>query len=54
MPFVVTLTDLDLQRIRAILLDSDAPEALAFIKDRLVKQVEDSLRKGMDTSKGHL
>lgn len=54
MPFVVCLTDHDLQCLRAIAMDADASAALEFIKNKLLKQVEDSLRKGMDTSKGHL
>lgn len=37
-----------------IAIDADGAEALAFVKERLLKQVEESLRKGMDTSKGHL
>jgi len=54
MPHIVTLTEKDLQRLRVIALDGDAPDALSFLKDRILKPLEESLRKGMDTSKGHL
>lgn len=51
---VVSLTENDLQRLRAIVLDSDAVDALVFVKERILKQLEESMRKAMDTSKGHL
>lgn len=54
MTHVVSLTGNDLQRLRAIVLDSDGDEALLFVKERILKQLEESLRKSMDTSKGHL
>lgn len=52
MNHVVTLTEQDLQRLRVIVLDGDETDALAFLKERVLKPVEESMRKGMDTSRG--
>jgi len=54
MTHVVTLSEMDLQRLRLIVLDSDGTEALTFLKESILKPVEESLHKGMDTSKGRL
>lgn len=54
MPYVVTLSEKDLQRLKVIVMDGDRDDALTFLKESILKPVEESLRKGMDTSKGHL
>ena len=54
MTHVVTLTDEDIQRLKLIVLDADKSDALQFLKERVLKPLEESKRKGMDTSKGHL
>ncbi len=54
MTHVVTLTELDMTRLRMIVQDADGTDALAFLKERILKPVEEAARKGMDTSKGRL
>ena len=53
MTHVLSLTEEELQKLRVIVLDSDEEQALVFAKS-VLKRIEGSMRKGMDTSKGHL
>lgn len=54
MPRVVLLTESEEIRIKAIVLDGDGEGALKFLKEKILKPLADSDRKGMDTSKGRL
>jgi hypothetical protein len=54
MPAVVTLNDSETLELRRIVMDKDAEAALSFLKNRILKRLDESQRKGMDTGKGHL
>ncbi len=48
---VITLTEEDLVRLKAIEVDRDAQEALAFIRERILPEVQ---RQQKSRLKGHL
>ncbi len=52
MPYVVSLSETEWAEARMILVDKDAPEALRFLKEKIVKPVEQSLNKALDVSRG--
>jgi hypothetical protein len=52
MPHVVTLTERDIGELRMIVADKDRDEALRFLKERVLKPLELSERKGLDVSRG--
>lgn len=52
MPHVVTLSETDWAEARMIVVDKDAAEALRFLKEKVVKPVEQSLNKALDVSRG--
>lgn len=52
----ITLEEDDILRIRAIVIDRDEKEALAFIRDRLMREVErrnaGKMQNSLDGGKG--
>jgi hypothetical protein len=54
MPHVVTLSDADWAEVRVILMDRDGEAALRFLKEKIVRPIEQSLSKALDVSKGHV
>jgi hypothetical protein len=54
----LTLTDADLLRLEQIEVDRDAPEALAFIRERILpavkKQQAGKMRSHLDGGKGSM
>jgi len=53
MPHVVSLSDSDWAEVRVIVMDRDEKAAWQFLKEKVVKPVEQSLNKALDVSKGH-
>ncbi len=54
MGYVVNLSDADWAGARVIVMEKDAKAALRFLKEKVVRPIEQSLSKALDVRKGHV
>ena len=52
MNHVVSLTEQDLAELRLLVMDRDAPEALRFLREKVLKPIDGAARQKLDPSKG--
>jgi hypothetical protein len=52
MTHVVRLTEQDLAELQLLVMDRDAPEALRFLRDKVLKPIDRSNSQKLDPSKG--
>ncbi len=52
MNHVVSLTEQDVAELRLVVIDRDGPEALRFLRDKVLKRIDRSASQKLDPSKG--